>query len=67
MGKGHELLHRVHEALNEFEQSVVRREHRKMLDSKVSLQQDVDTARQHVVQTIIQVIKEAQEEYTQTK
>ncbi len=63
MGKGHEFLHRLHEALTTFEDAVTRRERKKMLDSKVSLQQDVDNARQRLVDTVITLIKEAQEEY----
>ena len=65
MGKGHEFLHLIQEALTEFENAVRRREHKKLLDSSVSLQQDVDNARQHVVDTVVQVVKEAKEEYLQ--
>lgn len=63
MGKGHEFLHRLNEVLWELEQAVVRREHKKLLDSAVSLQQEVDKARQHVIEVVVEVVKEAREEY----
>ncbi len=64
MAKGHELLHRIQEALSGFEKAVVQREHKKpILDSAVMLQDEVDKQRQNVVDTIIQVIKDAQGEY----
>lgn len=68
MAKGHEFLHRIHEALEEFEKVVVRREHKRpLLDSAVTLQQDVDRKRQQVVDTLVNLIKEAQEEYLPRK
>ncbi len=67
MSKGHELLHRLHEAIAGFEQAVVHREHKKpFIDSKVSLQQDVDKARQHLVNEVLDLIKEAREAYPAT-
>ncbi len=66
MTKGHELLHRLHESLSHFEAAVVRREHKKpFLDSAVVLQQAVDDARQHVVQTVIELVRDAKAEYLQ--
>ncbi len=64
MGKGQELLHRLYEVLDEFEQAIVKREHRKpLLEDKVVLRQAVDDARKKVVETVVQLIKEAEEEY----
>jgi hypothetical protein len=64
MGKGQEYLHRLHEVLGDFEKAIVRREHRKpLLDDRVVLQQEVDDARQRVVDTMIELLREAQEEY----
>jgi hypothetical protein len=64
MGKGHEFLHRIHAALDEFESAVVRRENKKLLDSKVTLQQAVDHARRDLINTIVEVVKEAKEAYS---
>ena len=67
MSKGHELLHKLHDALAVFEEAVVRREHKKpFIDSKVSLQQGVDSARQRVVDQVMEVVKEAREAYPAT-
>ncbi len=63
MSKGKEFLHRLHEALGEFEKSIVRREHKKLLDDRVVLQQNVDDARRKVVETVVELVKEAQVEY----
>lgn len=67
MGKGHEFLHRIHKVLRELEDSIVRRENKKLLDSKVTLQQGVDSARQRVIETVVQVVKEAAETYSEKK
>jgi hypothetical protein len=67
MGKGHEFLHRLNEALLTFEQAVVKREHKRMLDSAISLQQDVDEARQKVIQAAVEIAKEAREVYGDVK
>ncbi len=56
MGTGRESLQRVQQALTEFENAVIRREHKKLLESKISLQQDVDTARQRVVDVVVQLV-----------
>jgi hypothetical protein len=61
MSRGKEFLHRVHEVLGEFE-AAVRRE-RGLFGRSVARRQDVDIARQKVIETIVQVVKEAQEAY----
>jgi len=58
MGKGQEYVKRVSEALDEFERAVVRREHKKALESKVPLQQEVDRAREQLKQVIATVVAE---------
>jgi cell division FtsZ-interacting protein ZapD len=65
MGKGHEFLRRINEVLDQFERAVVRRERKKLLDSKISLQQAVDSARQRLIETVVQVVKEAKETYSE--
>ena len=59
MGKGHEDLHRLTEALNAFEDAIIKREHKKMLESKTPLQQDVDRAHQGVVTVVVELVTEA--------
>lgn len=61
--KGKEFVRRLNETLIEFEQAVVRRERKGMLDSAVTLQQEVDKARQRVIETAVQIAKEAREVY----
>jgi len=56
MSTGREDLQKVQQALSEFENSIVHREHKKMLESKVSLQQDVDAARQRVVDVVVELV-----------
>ncbi|HEX9579658.1 MAG TPA: hypothetical protein VF970_01000 [Gemmatimonadales bacterium] len=58
MGKGQEYVQRVAEALDQFEQAVVRREHKKPLQGKVPLQQDVDRAREQLKEVIAKVVAE---------
>ncbi len=68
MSKGKELLHNLHEALARFEKAIVQREHQKpFIDSKVSFQQEVDGARQRVVDQVLELVKEAREAYPATK
>ena len=67
MGKGHEFLHRLNEALLNFEQAVTRREHKRMLDSAITLQQDVDDARQKVIEAAVEIAKEAREVYGEVR
>lgn len=55
MSVGKEHLQKIHEALASFEAAVKQREHPGFLGNKVALQQDVDTARQRVVEVVVQV------------
>ena len=59
MGKGHEYQHQIYEALAQFEETIVHREHKKMLESKIPLQQEVDRARAHVVELLVKMVTEA--------
>jgi hypothetical protein len=52
---GKEHLQKLHEALAGFETAVREREHPGLLRNKVALQQDVDNARQHVVEVVVQI------------
>lgn len=67
MSKGREFLHRLNQSLLEFERAVARREHKKLWDSAVSLQQDVDHARQKVIEIAVQIAKEAREAYDEAE
>lgn len=60
--RGKEFLHRVHEVLGEFEAAV--RAHQGLLGRRsIVKRQEVDDARQRVVETIVQIVREAQEAY----
>lgn len=61
MPGGREMMHRLQEALTAFEEAIKRREHRKPLESKFPLQQDVDHAREHVVEVVVELVREARE------
>ncbi|UCD25483.1 MAG: hypothetical protein JSW51_06090 [Gemmatimonadota bacterium] len=56
MSQGHEYVQRVQKALSEYEDAIVHREHKKLLESKVSVQQDADNARQKVVDTVVDIV-----------
>ncbi|MGD2135876.1 MAG: hypothetical protein PVF27_06935 [Gemmatimonadales bacterium] len=56
MGKGHEYLASIHQRIREFEQKVVERERWKPLESKVTRQQEVDHARQRLVDAIVNIV-----------
>ena len=56
MSTGREYLQKVQHTLSEFEDSIVHREHKKILESKVSLQQDVDAARQKVIDVVVELV-----------
>lgn len=58
MGKGQEYQQRIQEALEAFEQAIVRRENKNMLESKVPLQQDVDRARARLLEVVAKVVAE---------
>lgn len=54
--QGREYLVRIHEALRGFETAVVDREKFKPLESKVTRQQEVDSARQQLIDTIVDIV-----------
>ena len=56
MSVGKEHLQKLHEALAGFEQALKQREHPGILRNKIALQQDVDTARQRVVEVVVQIV-----------
>ncbi len=58
MGKGLEYQQRIQEALAAFEEAIVRRENKKVLESKVPLQQEADRARARVLDVIAKVVTE---------
>jgi len=58
MGKGTEYQQRIQEALAAFEEAIVRRENKKVLESKVPLQQEADRARAKVLDVIAKVVTE---------
>jgi hypothetical protein len=62
VGKGHEYLQRLHQVLNDFEEAVVEREGKGLLDSKIPLRQGVDRARKRVVDEIVKIVTEARAE-----
>jgi len=56
MSKGMEFQRRIQDALAQFEAAVVRRENKKMLESGVSLQQEVDRARDQLLKVVAEVV-----------
>jgi hypothetical protein len=58
MSKGMESQRRIQEALAQFEAAVVHREHKKMFESEVPLQQEVDRARSQLLEVVAQVVTE---------
>ena len=59
MSTGREYLARIHEKLRAFEQAVVEREKFRPMDSKVTRQQGVDTARDKLIETIVDIVTKA--------
>ncbi|MFQ5550912.1 MAG: hypothetical protein ACE5FJ_06720 [Gemmatimonadales bacterium] len=45
-------LREVNQAIDEFEDAVKRHEHIKLLDSEVSLRQDIDRARERLLEAV---------------
>ena len=58
MSKGMEGQRRSQDALAQFEAAVVRRENKKLLESGVPLQQEVDRARDQLLKTVAEVVTE---------
>lgn len=61
MPGGKEMMQKLQESLKGFEEAIKHREHAKFLDSKVSLQQEVDDARHRVVNVVVGLVREARE------
>jgi hypothetical protein len=59
MGQGREYLQRVNQAINEFEEAVVHRERKKLLESKVPLQQEANRARERLIKVVVDLVTEA--------
>jgi hypothetical protein len=55
-GTGKDYLHSVNEALRNYEDAIIQREKFKPLESKVTRQQDVDSARQKVVDVVVEIV-----------
>jgi hypothetical protein len=58
MSKGMEYQRRIQEAIEQFEAAVVRREKKGILESGLPLQQDVDRAREQLLNVVAQVVTE---------
>lgn len=56
MSVGKEYLRQIHDVLAVFEEAIKNREHPGFTGSKVSLQQDVDKARQRVVDVVVELV-----------
>ena len=55
MSVGKEYLRQLHEVLAAFEQAIKLRENPGVLGASVALQQDVDRARQRVVEIVVEI------------
>ncbi len=53
---GKEYLARIHERLRNFEQAVMDREKFKPLESKIARQQEVDAARDKLIEIIVDIV-----------
>ncbi len=58
MRTGREYLQEVNRAINKFEDAIVHRENKKMLESKIPLQQDAARARENLVETVVKIVTE---------
>lgn len=56
MSVGKEYLKQIHDALAAFEEAIKRRENPGFFAGKVGLQQDVDSARDKVVQAVVDIV-----------
>jgi len=59
MGQGREYLQRVNQAINDFEEAVVHRENKKLLESKVPLQQEANRARERLIKVVVDLVTQA--------
>ncbi|MFQ6044853.1 MAG: hypothetical protein ACE5PT_00655 [Gemmatimonadales bacterium] len=60
--RGKEFLQRIGSVVDELEQAIVRRE-KKLVGSKIPQQAEVDAAKKKLIETVVQVVKEAKEAY----
>ncbi len=58
MRTGREYLQEVNRAINLFEDAIVHRVNKKMLESKIPLQQDAARARENLVETVVKIVTE---------
>ena len=56
MSRGKEMMKKVQDALRSFEEAIVAREARR-IGSKVALQQDIDNAREAVVDVVVALVR----------
>ena len=56
MSVGKEYLRRIHEALAAFEEAIKRRENPGVLGTSVASKQEVDRARQNVVDVVVDIV-----------
>ena len=56
MSVGKEYLRRIHEVLAEFEEAVKQHANPGVLGASVALQQNVDRARQNVVEVVVDIV-----------
>jgi hypothetical protein len=56
MSRGKEMMKKLQDALGEFEAAIVVREARR-IGSKVALQQEVDKAREDVVNVVVALVR----------
>ena len=56
MSVGKEYLRRIHEALAEFEEAVKQHANPGVLGTSVASQQNVDRARQNVVEVVVDIV-----------
>jgi hypothetical protein len=55
-GTGKDYLHSVNEALRNYEDAIIQREKFRPLESKVARQQNVDHARQKLVDVVVEIV-----------
>lgn len=56
MTKGHEYLSQIHAPLRDFEEAIVERQKFKLMESKVTRQQEVDHHRQKVIDAVVKIV-----------
>jgi len=56
MSQGREWVQQLQRALSEYEDAIMHREHKKLMETKVSVQQDADKAREKVVDTVVDIV-----------